>query len=134
MPLPEECFDLITTGMWVRLPFLVDSGSDTTFLDQSCLEQVGIDPSAAVKTEASGVGGVASHIEFPTQLRFRSKGEGTKIFVGVIGVFTDPAACDTPVLGRDVPDAFRVIIDRERDQILLLSAPHDYTVVTRSER
>jgi hypothetical protein len=120
------------TGQWIRLPFLIDSGADATFLDQSCLERVGIDPSAVtVKTDAGGVGGTAAHVEFSTQLRFWSETSEIKIFVGVIGIFTDPAACDTPVLGRDVLDAFKVIIDRARDQILLLSPPHDYTVMTR---
>jgi hypothetical protein len=119
-------------GQWIRFPFLIDSGADATFLSQTCMRRVGIDPMAVViKTDAGGVGGVAPHVEFSTQLRFQSESNETKIFVGVIGVFTDPAACDTPVLGRDVLDSLKMIFDRERDQILLLSPPHDYTVVTR---
>ena len=53
------------------------------------------------------------------------------MFSGTIGIFTNPEACDTPVLGRDVLDNFRVIFDRGRNTILLLAAPHDYEVVIR---
>jgi hypothetical protein len=110
---------------------LIDSGADVTVLDHSCIRQFGIDSSVGtVKTEVSGVGGNTPYIEFSTQLRFRSETDESKVFAGTIGVFTDPAACDTPVLGRDVLDAFKVIFDRDRDQVLLLSPPHDYIVVT----
>lgn len=118
------------TDSWIALPFLVDTGADATFLDHSCLQQLGIIPSAVtMQTEVSGVGGSTPFIAFPTQLRLRSETHESKIFVGTIGIFTDPAACDTPVLGRDVLDAFKTIIDRERAQILLLSPPHDYSLV-----
>lgn len=120
------------TDSWIVLPFLVDTGADATFLDHSCLQQLSIDlPGTTMQTEVTGVGGNTPFIEFSTQLRFRSETQENKIFVGTIGIFTDPGACDTPVLGRDVLDAFKTIVDRERDQILLLSPPHDYRVVTR---
>jgi hypothetical protein len=117
-------------GAWIPLPFLIDSGADATFLDTSCLQQMGIDPGTASEQTASGVGGKAAHIEFATALRFESE-EGTRTFTGTISVFTDPETCDTPVLGRDVLDNFRLIFDRGRNSILLLSPPHDYEVVLR---
>ena len=57
--------------------------------------------------------------------------EGTKTFGGTVGVFTDPEASDTPVLGRGVLDHFRLIFDRGRNIVLLLAPPHDYDVVVR---
>ena len=117
-------------GVSIPLPFLIDSGADATFLDASCLQQMGADPTAVAEQTASGVGGKAAHVQFTTTLRLESD-EGSKTFTGVVGVFTDPETCDTPVLGRDVLDNFRLIFDRGRNSILLLSPPHDYDVVIR---
>ncbi len=117
-------------GVWIPLPFLIDSGADATFLDASCIQQIGTNPGAVAEQTASGVGGKAAHIQIATTLRFTSE-DGTKTFSGTIGIFTNPEACDTPVLGRDVLDNFRVIFDRGHNTILLLAAPHDYEVVIR---
>jgi Aspartyl protease len=117
-------------GTWIPLPFLIDSGADATFLDASCLQQIGTSPGAVVEQTASGVGGKVTHMQIATALRFASE-DGTKTFSGTIGIFTDPAACDTPVLGQDVLDHFRVIFDQSRNAILLLAPPHDYEVVVR---
>ena len=117
-------------GGWIPLPFLIDSGADATFLDASCIQQIGADPGAVAEHTASGIGGKVVHTQLATTLRFASE-DGTKTFSGTIGVFTDPEACDTPVLGRDVLDHFRVIFDHNRNSILLLSAPHDYEVLVR---
>jgi Aspartyl protease len=51
-------------GTWIPLPFLIDSGVDATFLDASCLQQMGIDPGTASEQTASGVGGKAAHTQF----------------------------------------------------------------------
>ena len=117
-------------GAWIPLPFLIDSGADATFLDATCLRQIGADSNAVPEQTATGIGGKAAHIQFSTALRFESS-EGTKTFSGTIGVFIDPEACDTPVLGRDVLDHFRLIFDRGRNIILLLAPPHDYDVIMR---
>ena len=117
-------------GVWIPLPFLIDSGADATFLDASCLQQIGANLEAMTQQTASGIGGKAAHIQIATALRFVSE-DGTKTFSGTIGVFTDPETCDTPVLGRDVLDNFCVIFDRNRNSILLLAAPHDYEVLVR---
>lgn len=117
-------------GMWIPLPFLIDSGADATFFDASCLQQIGATSGTASERTASGIGGKASHVQFSTILRFESP-EGTRTFGGTVGVFTDPEASDTPVLGRDVLDHFRLIFDRGRNVILLLASPHDYDVVVR---
>lgn len=117
-------------GAWIPLPFLIDSGADATFLDASCLQQMGTDPGVAAEQTASGVGGKVTYIQLATVLRFESA-EGTKTFTGTLGAFTDPEACDTPVLGRDVLDHFCLIFDRGRNSILLLSPSHDYDVIIR---
>ncbi len=117
-------------GVWVPLPLLIDTGADATVLDASCLLQMGLNPGVLAEQTASGVGGKSAYVPFPTELRFESS-EGTKVFTGIIGIFTAPEACDTPMLGRDVLDSFRVIVDWGRKSILLLSAPHDYDVIVQ---
>jgi hypothetical protein len=117
-------------GMWIPLPYLIDSGADATFLAASCLRQLGVATVNISEQTASGVGGKASHVQSSTALRSKSP-EGTNTFGGTVGVFTDPEASDTPVLGRDVLDHSRLIFDRGRNLILLLAPPHDYDVVMR---
>lgn len=117
-------------GIWIPFPFLIDSGADATFLDASCIQQMGATSDTASEQTASGIGGKAAHVQFSTVLRFESP-EGTKTFGGTIGVFTNLEASDTPVLGRDVLDHFRLIFDRGRNIVLLLAPPHDYDVVVR---
>ena len=59
-------------GMWIPLPFLIDSGADATFLDASCLQQIGAPSGTISEQTASGIGGKASHVQFSTTLRFES--------------------------------------------------------------
>jgi len=49
-------------------------------------------------------------------------------FRGQIAAFTDPAAADLSILGRDVLDNFDVIPSRPRNEILLLTGNHRYVV------
>jgi hypothetical protein len=50
-------------GAWIALPFLIDSGADATFLDASCLQQMGTTPGVATEQIASGVGGKATYVQ-----------------------------------------------------------------------
>jgi hypothetical protein len=78
-------------GVWIPLPFLIDSGADATFLDSSCIQQMSTNPGAVAEQTVSGVGGKAAHIQIATALRFTSE-EGTKTFSGTMGIFIDPEA------------------------------------------
>ena len=68
-------------GAWIALPFLIDSGADATFLDASCLQQMGTAPGVVTEQIASGVGGKAAHVQFSTALQFEAP-EGAKLFRG----------------------------------------------------
>jgi len=124
---------LSPSGVWIDVPFLVDSGADATFLDHSCIAYLGIDVSSLpVKDDAGGVAGTLSYYEFPTQLRLEGEANETKIFSGNIGILTVPETSDTPILGRDVLDHFAAIFDRLRDRIILIAEPDGYQVVRAS--
>jgi len=121
---------LSSSGAWVAIPFLVDSGADATFLDHSCIDYLGIDVSSLpIKDDAGGVSSQLSYYEFPVQLRLEGESGAAKVFAGSIGILTDPAASDTPILGRDVLDHFAIIFDRRRNLVLLITEPDDYQVV-----
>jgi len=125
---------LSSSGAWVDVPFLVDSGADATFLDHSCLAYLGIDVSSLpVKDDAGGVAGSLSYYEFPARLRMEGESNEAKVFSGNIGILTAPEASDTPILGRDILDHFAAIFDRRRDRVLLVTEPDDYQILRPSE-
>ena len=47
---------------------------------------------------------------------------------GEFAGFTDPAATDLSVLGRDVLDNFDLIISRRRNEVLLIAPKHRYRI------
>jgi hypothetical protein len=47
---------------------------------------------------------------------------------GDIWAFTDPAASDMSILGRDVLDHFDVIVSRRNNEVLLLATNHQYQI------
>lgn len=124
---------LSPSGMWIDVPFLVDSGADATFLDHSCINYLGIDISSlSVKDDAGGVAGPLSYYEFPTQLRLEGEAREAKTFSGNVGILIAPGVSDTPILGRDVLDCFAAIFDRRKGQILLIAEPDSYQVLKAS--
>ena len=48
---------------------------------------------------------------------------------GELAAFTDPAATDLSILGRDVLSNFDVILSRRRKEVLLLAPNHQYQVI-----
>ena len=90
-------------GVWVPLPFLIDSGADAAFLDASCLQQMGGRSRSSWLSKPPAVSeGRLPMCNLPLPYD-SSRDEGSKTFTGVVGVFTDPATWDTPVPGRDAP-------------------------------
>ena len=47
---------------------------------------------------------------------------------GEFAAFTDPAATDLSILGRDILNHFDVILSRRRNEVLLLAANHQFRV------
>jgi hypothetical protein len=124
---------LSPAGVWLDVPFLIDTGADATFLDHGCIEYLGIDVSSLpIKDDAGGVAGTLSYYEFSTQLRLEGETDEARIFAGHIGILTFPEASDTPILGRDVLDHFVAIFDRQKGRILFIAEPDSYQVLRAS--
>jgi len=109
-----------------RERFLVDSGADRTAFSAILLGQLGLPTSAGVVL--ARIGGTQPFVSVSGALEFE-EADGTLVRVrGSFAAFTDPAATDMSILGRDVLNNFDVIVSRPRNEVLLLAAPHAYRV------
>ena len=110
--------------------FLVDSDSDRTVFRAVLKDRLRLVPvSTPPGFRLTGIGGTSAFVSVAAMLEFtRDDGQTTRVR-GVYSVFTDPAATDMSIPGRDVLDNFDVILSRQRDEVLLLSQNHRYQVV-----
>jgi hypothetical protein len=75
-----------------------------------------------------GVGGSATSVVVETQIRMAQETGQTVLFKGHFAAFTDPAALDISVLGRDISNMFALIVDRPQDVVCLLGRGHQYKI------
>ena len=109
--------------------FLVDSGADRTVLCAAALASLGLpqqppQPGVAL----TGVGGSQGFVIVNTTIELVADDNTPARIQGNISAFTDPAAADMSILGRDVLDHFDLIVSRRRNEVLLLTANHVYQV------
>jgi hypothetical protein len=116
------------TGTWIPIELLVDTGSDRTVFSAGVLEVLGIEAAAATE-KLAGVGGGAESVTVTTKIRMARETGVDVFFEAPFAAFTDPAALDMSVLGRDITNLFAVIVDRPQDAVCLLAAKHRYVVV-----
>ena len=109
--------------------FLVDSCADRTVLSAASLSKLAVpasSPPAGVTLQ--GVGGSSAHVLIKSVLEFTRDDGGPVHVRGEIAAFTDLAATDLCILGRDVLNNFDVILSFRRNQVLLLAPNHEYHV------
>jgi hypothetical protein len=119
-----------TDGSRIGEYFLVDTMADKTVFSAEFLRKLGLatEPSRP-EWALAGIGGQSAYVLLTTALRF-TRDDGVVISVGGnFAAFTDPAATDLSLLGRDVLNLFDVIVSRPRNEVLLLSQSHQYRVV-----
>jgi Retroviral aspartyl protease len=121
---------LAADGTLVPDLFLVDSGADRTVLSAELLAKLRFSGNHAVPGFAlRGISGDSPFVLVDTLLEFTTT-DGTAARVrGELAAFTDPAATDMSILGRDVLANFDVILSRRRNEVLLLAPNHQYQVV-----
>jgi Aspartyl protease len=118
---------LPSTGLWIKAPFLVDTGADLTVLSAAILADVHLQP-FPLQARLGGVGGIADSVTVETRLRF-SRETGSKVtFRGQYAAITEVEALDISVLGRDIMELFSVIVDRPGNVVCLLGQRHRYTI------
>jgi Aspartyl protease len=109
--------------------FLIDSGADQTVLSADLLSKLQLPPQQPPAGLAlAGISGTSPSVVVDTVIEFTRAGGGPARVRGQMPAFTDPAATDLSILGRDVLDNFDVILSRPRNEILLLTGNHRYVV------
>jgi hypothetical protein len=118
---------LTADGIWVQAPFLLDTASDRTVL---CEPVRALLNQGQVATKGFvGIGGQAVAIVIATKIRFPTSTGGEALFDGQFSAFSDAAALDMSVLGRDIINLFALIVDRPGDVVCLLGQRHRYVIV-----
>lgn len=111
--------------------FLLDSGADRTLFSAALLWQLHwpLEALQAPPVNLSGIGGTSHYVLLSTALELpRVDGVSFRLRAE-FAAFTDPAATEMSLLGRDVLDLFDVIISRKRNDICLLYPIHRYIVM-----
>ncbi len=111
--------------------FLVDTAADRTAFSAAFLHKLdvignGAPPGVSLK----GIGGGSPYVLVTTALEFTREDGGRVRVRSDFAAFTDPAATDMSILGRDVLDIFDVITSRRRNAVLLLAGNHRYQVTS----
>jgi hypothetical protein len=116
-------------GSFIVERFLVDTGADRTVLCAALLAALGLPQQAPPAGLAlAGVGGKQGFVTVRTTLELVADDNTTARIQGDISAFTDPAAADMSILGRDVLDHFDVIVSRRCNEVLLLATNHRYQI------
>jgi hypothetical protein len=109
--------------------FLVDGCADRTVLSADSLSKLGFQgTSAPTGLALQGIGGASAYVLVKSVLEFTRDDGGPAHVRGEFAAFTDPAATDLSILGRDVLNNFDVILSYRRNEVLLLAPNHEYRV------
>jgi Aspartyl protease len=110
--------------------FLIDPGADRSAFRADLLRRLGLPALAApAGVTLQGVGGRSGFVVLETVVTIRGDG-GEATFRGQFAAFTDPAATEISILGREILNHFDVILSHRRDEVLLLAKEHTYRVVS----
>lgn len=110
--------------------FLLDVGADTTVFSANLLHKLGLPvqlPTSGLSLQ--GISGDSPFVLLTTVMEFTRDDGGPTHVRGEFAAFTDPAATDLSILGRDVLNNFDLIVSRRRNEILLLAPNHHYHVM-----
>ncbi len=113
---------------FIPVRFLVDTGADRTVISAAILKLLRLDEDLA-KLNLRGVGGQVQCITIPLTLRIQRENGQWVTFDGEFADFTDPAALDMSVLGRDITNLFAMIIDRPQGIVCMVTQRHRYSII-----
>jgi hypothetical protein len=105
--------------------FLVDTCADCPVLSARPPRKLHIAaPPPAGGLSLQGVGGSRAFVRVTTALGLTRTDGGPVTIRGEFAAFTDPAATDLRILGRDVLDIFDVIAGQRPNEALLITGNH----------
>ncbi|MBA4065892.1 MAG: hypothetical protein C0501_19665 [Isosphaera sp.] len=111
-------------GAWHEVPFLVDTGADSTSLTAEALLLLGLEPVSPEGVRVEGVGGSAPSVVVKTALRLATAGGAPVVMPAELIAFTEPGPLELSYLGRNVTNKFAVVVDRPGDTVCLLHGNH----------
>jgi Aspartyl protease len=110
--------------------FLIDPGADRSAFRAGLLRKLGLlTLPAPADLALQGIGGKSGFVVVETIVTIRGD-DGEATFRGQFAAFTDPAATEISILGREILNHFDVILSHRRDEVLLLAKEHTYRVVS----
>ena len=115
------------SGELVEVEFLIDTGAETTVLTAALIRELRI-AGLPAPLGLSGVGGAVPALVIHPALHFM-KDDGSLLRVNVeCYAFAVENPHDTCLLGRDVLNLFRVMLDYSSDVVCLLTGNHRYVI------
>lgn len=116
-------------GTLIKDDFLIDSGADRTVFSAGLMDKLGLQTTQEAHGFVfSGIGGQCAFVVVTTVIELIRDDGGPARINGQFAAFTDPAASDISILGRDVLNHFDLILSRPRSEIFFLSGNHRYVV------
>jgi hypothetical protein len=116
-------------GTFEAETFLVDSGADRTVLSSILLRRLGFPMTPAEEgLSLESIGGECEFVVVKTIVEMACDDRSVAHMRGSFAAFTDSAASDPSILGRDILNYFDVILSRQRNEVLLLAPNHQYRV------
>jgi len=112
---------------WEPTLFLVDTGADRTVISAAVLDVLGFDTSGS-RERLGGVGGTVDSVEVTTRIRLRRENGGIATFRGQFAGITRFESLDMSILGRDIMNAFSILVDRAGNVVTLIRPPHQYVI------
>jgi hypothetical protein len=124
-----KAFVTDVAGAEVEAYFPIDTGADRTVFTTDLFAVLGLPPAAPPPGFAlAGVGSRPAFVVVRTTLTLYADNRLPARIQGDFAAFTDPAAADMSILGRNVLDHFDLIASRRRNEVLLLAQNHQYRV------
>src|SRR5262249_44913534 len=109
---------------------LIDPGADSTVFSADFLRLLQLPPLPTPEgMRLQGVSGDCGFVVVQTIVFLPCDDGGEAKIKGQFAAFTDPAANDLSILGRDILDHFDLILGRNYGEVLLLTPPHHYRVL-----
>jgi hypothetical protein len=109
--------------------FLIDCCADRTVLGADLLKKLGLPMTQApAGMTLQGITGGCGFVVVRTVVKLPCDDGGTANMRGEFAAFTDPAATDLSILGRDILNRFDLILSYQRKEVLLLATNHRYRV------
>ncbi|MFO0806173.1 MAG: aspartyl protease family protein [Gemmataceae bacterium] len=118
---------LDASGSWQKIPFLIDTGAETTVFSPDDLGTLGL-PCLPSRHHIVGVGGTVDVLTVDTKLQLELDSGSSIVINGPFDGLVEGREGEFSLLGRDVLSHFAAIFDRPGGVLALLHGRHRYSI------